>query len=130
MIVFGDVMDKAECSPLQMFFVHFDARLFVPVLFEDIVIAFDQVYVDAGQVLAPSSEKRQFAVLSTVKKISHDEQLPGLEILYLRQQPVKVFLVDGGWHGDTGFAEMSCFAKMKIGEDERFFLFPEDATFR
>jgi len=130
MLVFCDVVDKAKCSQLQVLFMNFDACLFVPVLFQDVMIAFDQVYMDIGKVIPPAPEKGQLVILPAVKKVSYDEQLPRLKILYLRQQPVKVLLVDGRRHCDTGFTEMSRFAKMKIGENERFFFFPEDATFR
>jgi len=129
-LVFGDVVYKTECFQLQVFFMHFDTCLFIPILFQDVMVAFDQANVDIGKVISPSPEEGQLVVLAAVKKISYDEQLQGLKILYLRQQPMKVLFIDGGWHRDTGFTKMSCFAKMKIGEDERFFFFPKDTTFR
>ena len=115
MVIFSDVVDKAKCTFFQVLFVHFDARLFVPIFFQDVVIAFDQEYIDIGKIVPPSSEKGQLIVLPAVKKVPYDEQLSWLKILYLCQQPVKVLFVDGRRHRDAGFAKMPRFTKMKIG---------------
>jgi len=57
MPMFRNVMDKSECPQLQVLFMHFDACVFIPILFENVMITFDQPYVDAWEVVSPSPEK-------------------------------------------------------------------------
>lgn len=95
--------------------MHFDACHFIPVLFQDVMIAFDQQYIDGGKVVPPAAEQIELVVFAAVEQVAYDEQLSRLEILNLCEEPVKVLFVDGRRYGDARFAEMSCLAEMKIG---------------
>jgi hypothetical protein len=97
---------------------------------EDVVIAPDKPDDKIGKVGSPFLEECQFLVFTAVKKIPDDQQLTRLKILYLRHQPLKVIAIDGGRHGDPRFSEMPGFAEMQVGYDQRFFLFPKDASVR
>ncbi len=69
-----------------------------------------------------------FFVARTVKKIAHYQYSLWLKILYLRQQPLKVFFKDRLRYSNTALPEVPCFAKVQVGQDEYLFLFPENAT--
>lgn len=97
---FGDVMNEAERSEVQFAGVNGNAGLRIPVIVENVMIAFDKPDGQVGKILSPSPEKRQLQVLAAVKKIANDQQLLRLKILDLRQQPVKVFFVNGSRHSN------------------------------
>ena len=94
-------MYEAKRSDLQLSRVNGDTCLCVPILVQNVVVAFDEPDSQVGKVLSPPAEERQLLVLAAMKKIPYDEQLPRLKILDLCQQPVKVLLVNRSRHGDA-----------------------------
>ena len=67
-------------------------------------------------------------VARAVKKIAHYQYGLRFKILYLRQQPLKVFFKDRLRYPNTTLPEVPCFAKVQVRQDEYLFLFPENAT--
>ena len=107
-----------------------DIALPVPLIVQDIVIAADQFDPDIREIMPPFAEQFQFLVFATVKEIAHYDELPGLKVLYLLDQPLEVLFVNSLGNWDAEFPEMSGLSEMQVCQDQRFFFFPENAPFR
>ena len=59
-----------------------------------------------------------------VKHIPDNDQLRGLEMLDLNDQPLQILFVNGLRNRNSRFPEMTRFSEMQIGNDQRLFFFP------
>src|SRR6476620_4727441 len=91
-----------------------DAGVVVPLVFKNIVVAFNQEYFQIMKTLPPLPEPVQLRIGMAVKKIAHNDQLCRFEILKELNQPLKVFTVNALGYRDARLPEMSRLAKMKI----------------
>ncbi len=66
--------------------------LLVPLIMKDIMVAADQFDIDILEIVPPFAEQLQFLVFTAVEEIAYYNELSGLKILQLLDQPLQVFL--------------------------------------
>src|SRR5688500_5089379 len=63
-----------------------------------------------------------------VEKIAYGVQVLRAEKISQCDEPLQVFLENSLRHGNAGFTEMTGLADMQVGNDQRFFFFPENTA--
>lgn len=125
---FGFIMCKNKRACLQLLFDAADIGCSIPIGRQYIMIADDEVDAELSKIIAPFNKKIHFLIGMTVKKITHNDEFFCFKILYLGSKPLHVFFKNGLRYGNAVLAEMACFAKMQVGEDQCFFFFPENTA--
>lgn len=104
-----------------------NACKFIPVYFQNIVVAFYQVYCKLRKIISPFQKEVMLFVIIAVKHITYNDYLLWFVDLDLGYQPLHIFFEDGLRHSNSGFSEMARLTKVHIRKDKCFLVFPENA---
>lgn len=125
-MAFGFIVCKNKRAFLQLAVNAVYILLAVPAGRQYIVVADHQFNLEVCKITAPSFKQFHFEILPAVKKIAHNDESCCFKVLHRIGKPLHIFLKNILGYGNAMLAKMTCFAKMKIGEDERAGFFPKN----
>lgn len=126
---FTSIVAETKGRELPQVFMKCNASTLVPFGAENIVVSPHEDVSDVLKIFAPAQKPIKFGVHVAMKHIAHGNDLPRLKILQQGGEALQVVLVDLLRNRNAGFSKMPCFAKVKIGHDERLFLLPINGPF-
>lgn len=112
------IMTKNKFPHCQFGLVKCNSNVFIPLLFQNIMIAFNKLNGKGREIASPPAEQFQLLITFTVKHIANDDQLFRLEKLNEVNQALHIFLKNRLGHADARLAEMPCFTQVQIGKNK------------
>lgn len=105
-----------------------DAGIFIPLILQHIVVALNKMNGERGKIFSPPAKPFHLLIAFTMEHISHYHHLLRLKELNEAHEALHIFFKDRLRHTDSGFAKVTGLAQVKVGENKRFLLFPENTA--
>lgn len=112
------IMAKNKFPQRQFSRVKCDSNVFIPLIFQNIMIAFNKLNGKGREITSPPAEQFHLLIAFTVKHIANDDQLFRLKKLNQVNQALHIFLKNRLGHANARLTEMPCFTQVQIGKDK------------
>jgi hypothetical protein len=92
------------------------------------MIAFYKNDLKGSKIMTPSLKPVQLHIGMTMEKVADHNKLLWFEMMQQVYQALQIFFINGLRNSNTRLAKVARLAKMQVGNDQRFLLFPKDGT--